>query len=151
MTTTDRPDLLWGYGARMRACRTILGLSAPEFADRFTIRRRTVQRIERGDDPLPAGLWREVRDEADRIIATANTTLDRLGKLGAGRRVRVDLDDQDDVAVAAVAYLLEPDTITPVTAADEEKHHDEIPGQDAGSPPYRSEAGHAQPIQTARA
>lgn len=123
MTSTDRPDLRWGYGARLRASRLTMGMTTAEFATHFRVSRRTVQRIERGDDPLPLGLWADVRENVNAVVEKANRVLDAIdnGPESEVKPVQVlmDTDDPAAAAVVAVAYLLDPESVTPVTEGDE--------------------------------
>lgn len=149
----SKSKMMWGYGARMRLSRAILGMETNEFAARFSVARRTVQRIERGADPLPEGLWDEVCQAVSGVMHDANAVLDAAEGGGEPERVLVNFANARETATMVHAYAMDPDALTPVTRADVEamegEDDAEVPGTAGPGGANRGEAGHAEQVQTA--
>lgn len=141
MNTTDGA-YSHGHAGRMRVARAALGLSTAEFSRRFNVKRRTVQRIETGMDPLPIGLWADVQEAVDGLRARVDIMLDAFDR---GETVRViDVDDHDTVQAAALIMVAhDRGEFTPMARTDMEGtagSDQEVPEPVGGSGPARGPA-----------
>lgn len=112
------------HAGRMRIARAALGMSTAEFARRFNVKRRTVQRIETGMDPTPIGLWADVQHEIDTLRGMVDDVMDLHDQGGP-----VVIDTEDHLAVQAAAIVtvaLDRGEFTPAGVHDtEDRTHDE--------------------------
>jgi len=138
MNTTDGA-YSYEHAGRMRVARAALGLSTAEFARRFGVKRRTVQRIETGLDPLPIGLWADVQAALDELRVRADALFDAFDDGHTAQTI--DVDDHDAVQAAALLLIAHNrGEYTPLSATDarEREHGDqEVPEQIGGSGPAR--------------
>lgn len=109
VTTAGGPQ--WGRGAELRAARDYLGLTLGEFAEVLNIARRSYQRMERAQAPIPATLWGTI----DGLHAEFDELVDTLSAYDGV--IVVELWDTERVGVPTIAD-----------------------GPDVGDPPYLRQA-----------
>jgi transcriptional regulator with XRE-family HTH domain len=119
-TTTSPPRYLWGAGAQLRAFRDYLGFTVSEMADLIDMARRSYQRIERGQDAVPPGLWdtlhlhRELFDlQVQAVILRAETT------------GLIEVDERDEQWQRRVAAEAAARTGVPVVYTGEHQEEEE--------------------------
>lgn len=140
----------WGRSAELRSRRDWLGLSAGDMAAELNMSRRSYQRMERGDEPIPAGVWADLQDVDDRmdeaverVVAAAIAEDEQTGADVLHLRVFPDDSTWDRQVLARAIHLRR--RIVPKFADDDKAvaemegtdNDDRVPEQDGGSAAYR--------------
>lgn len=163
MTTTAAPATgrQWGRTAELRARRDYLGLTAEGMAAELGMSRRSYQRMERGDEPIPVGVWADVQlvdermDTAVHNLVTAALAQDQDNPEPYLEVLVYEDDSEWDRMVFARAKhgraWLVPKFDDDYLAVKEmeDENGDRVPEQDGGGEPHRGETRDDRPLQAA--
>ena len=123
-TTASPPRYEWGSGARLRAHRDRLGATTMDMADLLGMARRSYQRMERGVDAVPPGLWDTVRGVEAAFGNDVQRALLAAEESGT-MTIPWNTNDWNRRVAAEVLYTLGPDNVTLTYEGDPEPYIEE--------------------------